>query len=60
MARGYGRCLKASAVVAAVAHGRWTTATFVAGLRHDRIDASCMTDAATSSEDTIGLPLDAF
>jgi putative transposase len=31
-------------------HGRWKTATFLAALRHDRIDAPCLFDGPINGE----------
>lgn len=42
MTRRHGRCLKGRRLVARVPHGRWRTLTFLAALRHDRIDAPCV------------------
>jgi transposase len=50
MARRYGRCLKGERLVAAVPHGHWKTTTFVAALRHDRIDAPCVIDGPMTGE----------
>lgn len=44
MTRRHGRCLKGRRLVARVPHGRWRTLTFLAALRHDRIDAPCVFD----------------
>jgi len=40
--RGWGRC--GERLVAKVPHGRWKTTTFLAALRHDRIDAPWLVD----------------
>ncbi len=45
MTRTHGRCLKGRRLVAKVPHGRWRTLTFLAALRHDRIDAPCVLDS---------------
>lgn len=50
MARRYGRCLKGQRLVAAVPHGHWKTTTFLAALRHDRIDAPCVIDGPMTGE----------
>lgn len=50
MARRYGRCLKGQRLVMAVPHGHWKTTTFIAGLRHDRIDAPCVIDGPMNGE----------
>ncbi len=44
MTRRHGRCLRGRRLVARVPHGRWRTLTFLAALRHDRIDAPCVLD----------------
>ena len=44
MARLYGRTPRGQRLVMSVPYGHWKTATFVAGLRHDRIDAPCVID----------------
>lgn len=54
MARRYGRCLRGERLVAAVPHGHWKTTTFVAALRHDRIDAPCVIDTAMNGELFLG------
>ena len=44
MARLRGRSMRGARCVAAVPHGHWSTTTFVAGLRCDRIDAPMVLD----------------
>jgi len=44
MTRTHGRALRGQRLVARVPHGRWTTMTFLAALRCDRIDAPCVID----------------
>jgi transposase len=44
MTRTHGRCAKGKRLIARVPHGRWRTLTFLAALRHDRIDAPCVID----------------
>ncbi len=44
MTRRHGRCRKGARLFAKVPHGRWHTLTFLAALRHDRIDAPCVLD----------------
>ncbi len=44
MTRTHGRALRGQRLVAAVPHGRWTTMTFLAGLRSDGITAPCVFD----------------
>ena len=46
MARRHGRARRGQRVVSAVPHGHWKTTTFLAALRHDRIDAPCVFDGA--------------
>ena len=42
MVRTHGRCPRGQRLVDKVPHGHWKTLTFVAALRHDRIDAPCL------------------
>ena len=44
MTRTHGRCARGRRLVAKAPHGRWRTLTFLAALRHDRIDAPCVLD----------------
>jgi transposase len=44
MTRTHGRALRGQRLVARVPHGHWTTMTFIAALRSDRIDAPCVLD----------------
>jgi transposase len=44
MTRTHGRAPRGKRLVARVPHGHWTTMTFLAALRHDRIDAPCVID----------------
>lgn len=44
MARLRGRSRRGARCVASVPHGHWSTTTFVAGLRFDRIDAPMVLD----------------
>ena len=44
MTRTHGRRLRGERLNAKAPHGRWRTLTFVAALRHDRIDAPCVID----------------
>jgi transposase len=46
MARLRGRCRKGARLVAAIPHGHWQTLTFIAALRHDRVDAPMVLDGA--------------
>ena len=41
---------RGSALVAKVPHGHWRTLTFLAALRHDRIDAPCVIDGPINGE----------
>src|ERR1700720_2006196 len=41
MTRSHGRALRGKRLVAKVPQGRWRTLTFLAALRHDRVDAPC-------------------
>lgn len=50
MARRYGRSPKGERCLGAVPHGHWKTSTFLAGLRHDRIDAPCVIDGPIDGE----------
>jgi transposase len=44
MTRLHGRCRCGDRLVAKVPHGCWRTLTFLAALRHDRIEAPCVID----------------
>ena len=46
MARRFARAPRGERAVASVPYGHWKTSTFLAGLRHDRIDAPCVFDGA--------------
>jgi transposase len=50
MTRPMGRAERGKRVVGAVPFGRWHTATFLAGLRHDGIVAPCVFDGAINGE----------
>jgi transposase len=50
MARTYGRCPKGTRLRANVPYGHWKTLTFLAALRHDRIDAPCVFDGPINGE----------
>ena len=50
MARRYGRALRGQWLVMSVPRGHWKTTTFVAALRHDRIDAPCVIDRPMNGE----------
>jgi transposase len=49
MARTHGRCRRGAKLRAKVPHGHWRTLTFLAALRHDRIDAPCVIDGPINS-----------
>ena len=44
MTRTHGRAMRGQRLVAGVPHGHWTTMTFLAALRSDRITAPCVID----------------
>jgi transposase len=44
MTRTYGRAPRGQRLHAKVPYGHWKTMTFIAALRHDRIDAPCVLD----------------
>lgn len=44
MTRTHGRCRRGERLRAKVPHGHWKTLTFLAALRHDRIDAPAVLD----------------
>ena len=44
MTRTHGWAPRGRRLVARVPHGRWKTLTFLAALRHDRIEAPCVID----------------
>lgn len=50
MARLYGRAPKGQRLVAAIPHGHWKSMTFIAGLRHDRIEAPWVLDGAMDGQ----------
>jgi len=50
MTRTHGRCPKGQRLNAKVPHGRWRTLTFLAALRHDRIDAPCVLDGPINGQ----------
>lgn len=50
MTRLRGRAPRGQRLVAAVPHGHWKTSTFVAALRHDRMDAPAVLDGAMNGE----------
>ena len=50
MTRLYGWAPKGERLVDKVPHGRWKTATFLAALRNDRIEAPCQFDGPINGE----------
>jgi transposase len=44
MTRTHGRCLRGQRLVAKAPFGKWRTLTFLAALRHDRLEAPCVID----------------
>ncbi len=50
MVRSHGRSAKGRRLVGTVPHRRWKTTTFLAALRHDRIDAPCVFDGPINGE----------
>lgn len=50
MARRYGWSPRGQRLTMSVPYGHWKTTTFVAGLRHDRIDAPCVIDGPMNGE----------
>lgn len=50
MIRAWGRGPRGHRVLDKAPHGHWNTMTFLAALRHDRIDAPCVFDGAINGE----------
>jgi transposase len=50
MTRTHGRAQRGERLIAKVPHGKWRTLTFLAALRHDRIDAPCVLDGPINGE----------
>jgi transposase len=50
MARLYGRSLRGERCLGAVPHGHWQTSTFIAALRHDRIEAPFLIEGSANTE----------
>jgi transposase len=50
MTRSHGRALRGKRLVAKVPQGRWRTLTFLAALRHDRVDAPCVIDGPINGD----------
>jgi hypothetical protein len=45
-----GWCRRGERLKAKVPHGHWQTMTFLAALRHDRIDAPCVFDGPINGQ----------
>ena len=50
MTRTHGWAPKGARLIAKVPHGKWKTTTFLAALRHDRIEAPCLFDGPINGE----------
>ena len=50
MTRTHGWAPKGEWLIAKVPHGKWKTTTFLAALRHDRIEAPCLFDGPINGE----------
>ncbi len=50
MTRTHGWSARGERLIAKVPHGHWHTTTFLAALRHDRIDAPCLFDGPINGE----------
>jgi len=50
MTRLHGWAPKGERLIAKLPHGKWTTTTFLAALRHDRIEAPCLFDGPINGE----------
>lgn len=50
MARRFARSPRGERALASVPYGHWKTSTFLAALRHDRIDAPCVFDGAINGQ----------
>ena len=50
MIRTHGRSPRGRRLVDKAPHGHWNTMTFLAALRHDRIDAPCLFDGPINGE----------
>ena len=50
MTRSHGWTERGRRLIDKVPHGHWQTTTFVAALRHDRIDAPCLFDGPINGE----------
>jgi transposase len=50
MARLYGWSRRGQRCIGAVPHGHWATSTFIAALRHDRLDAPFLIEGSANME----------
>jgi len=50
MTRTHGWTARGERLIAKIPHGHWNTTTFLAALRHDRIDAPCLFDGPINGE----------
>ncbi len=50
MTRTHGRAPRGERLIAKAPHGRWRTLTFLAALRHDRIEAPCVIDGPINGD----------
>ncbi len=50
MIRSHGWCARGRPLIAKTPHGHWRTMTFIAALRHDRIDAPFVLDGPVNGE----------
>jgi putative transposase len=50
MTRRHGWARRGARLVAKIPHGHWNTATFLAALRHDRIEAPCLFDGPINGQ----------
>ena len=50
MTRTHGWAPRGERLIAKVPHGKWKTTTFLAALRHDRIEAPCVFDGPINGE----------
>ena len=50
MTRLHGWAPRGQRLIAKVPHGHWQTATFLAALRHDRIEAPCLLDGPINGQ----------
>jgi hypothetical protein len=48
--RTHGRAPRGERLIVKIPHGRWTTLTFLASLRHDRIEAPSVIDGPINGE----------